>query len=557
MLSRVRAGQEHLNALYRQLSRLSARLRARAAGLPSGAHEAVAALRARPRHAAGSRSRVPALLASVGLAVPLTGVLFALNSSPARPPRTFSTSTPNARVAQEFGARVPLSLPPATTPPAPSPPVLATIPNLPAHEVFGFAPYWTLGQSQGFEVQDLSTIAYFSLDVGPDGAIDESGPGWEGYQSQALVNLIDRAHSANDRVVLTLTCFDQSSLDQLSSSPAAASSRIAGSLVQLLSAKSLDGVNIDFEGNGPQDRSGLDALVGGLSSKLRAVDPHWQITMDTYASSAGDPGGFFDIAGLAPSVDGFFVMAYDMEDPAVPSATAPLTGGGSNDTSALEEYESVVPASKVVLGVPDYGYEWPTTGQALGSAATGSPTAVTYAQVASMQSPVYWDPATQTPWTAFQSNGQWHQIFFDNPTSIALKSRLAEAAKAAGVGIWALGMDGNDPAIYGALLGSAQASKYATGPSEPQQRPVGQSTTQSPSAPGGATSPSGTSSGTAPAGGATTTTSPAYNYSGTWDSHAENLQPVNPASLPAGGKGTSAGQLTGFQTDNPSVACLS
>ncbi|MGH9028756.1 MAG: glycosyl hydrolase family 18 protein, partial [Acidimicrobiales bacterium] len=240
------------------------------------------------------------------------------------------------KMERQYAGRT-IALPAATAPPAPAPPSLLDAPSLKPHEIFGFAPYWTLPISTGFDVQDLTTLAYFSLDVNTNGSIDESGPGWAGYQSQDLANLITRAHQADDRVVLTLTCFDQGTLNSLTSEPAAAGT-LASSVVQLLGAKNLDGVNLDFEGQGSQDRAGLDHLVSAVSSSLRSADPHWQLTMDTYASSAGDPGGFFDVAGLAPSVDAFFVMAYDMEAPSSPSPTAPLTGPGFSDLDAVEQY---------------------------------------------------------------------------------------------------------------------------------------------------------------------------------------------------------------------------
>ena len=138
---------------------------------------------------------------------------------------------------------------------------------------------------------------------------------------------------------------------------------LSGSLIQLISAKNLDGVNFDFEGQGRADQAGLDSLISQVSEALKAANSHWQVTMDTYASSAGDPGGFYDIAGLAPSVDAFFVMAYDM-NASSPSPTAALTGTGFTDLEALQQYTAVVPASKVILGVPYYGYDWPTTGPA-------------------------------------------------------------------------------------------------------------------------------------------------------------------------------------------------
>jgi len=53
----------------------------------------------------------------------------------------------------------------------------------------------------------------------------------------------------------------------------------------------------------------------------------------------------------------------------------------------------------------------------------------------------------------------------DDPTSLALKAQLANYFHIAGVGIWALGMDGNNPAMLAALLGNAPVAKdVLTGP---------------------------------------------------------------------------------------------
>ena len=49
--------------------------------------------------------------------------------------------------------------------------------------------------------------------------------------------------------MLTVNDFGQSSLDALTSSPTAAGT-LSAALIPLLQAKSLDGVNFDFEGDG-------------------------------------------------------------------------------------------------------------------------------------------------------------------------------------------------------------------------------------------------------------------------------------------------------------------
>jgi spore germination protein YaaH len=181
---------------------------------------------------------------------------------------------------------------------------------------------------------------------------------------------VTRAHAAGDRVVLTVTDFDQQSLDALTSSPSAAGT-LAAAVVSAVEAKNLDGVNLDFEGQGSADQAGLTALVGTVSAAVHAADPHYQVTMDTYASAAGDPAGFYDIAALASEVDGFFVMAYDLNLQGAPSAVSPLTSDMFSDETTLTQYTAVVPAAKVVLGLPFYGYDWPTANGSLSAAAPG------------------------------------------------------------------------------------------------------------------------------------------------------------------------------------------
>ena len=123
----------------------------------------------------------------------------------------------------------------------------------------------------------------------------------------------------------------------------------------------------------------------------------------------------------------------------------------------------MVPASKIVLGLPYYGYDWPTSSGAASAPATGPEAPLSYATIKAAGHPTYWDAATDTPWTSYQVGTQWHTTYYDDPTSMALKAQLASFFHIAGVGIWALGMDGNDPAMIAALLGNAPVVKDASG----------------------------------------------------------------------------------------------
>ena len=68
-----------------------------------------------------------------------------------------------------------------------------------------------------------------------------------------------------------------------------------------------------------------------VSAALQATNAHWQVTMATYAARPPTRAGFYDIAGLAPAMDGFFVMAYDMNEPEAPAPRRPLAGSGYTD----------------------------------------------------------------------------------------------------------------------------------------------------------------------------------------------------------------------------------
>jgi hypothetical protein len=475
-------------------------------------------------------------------------------------------------------------LPAATAPPTPAPASVADAPPLASHEIFGFAPYWMLSQSSGIDVTGLTTVAYFSVGVNSDGTLDETGAGWNGFQSQAFASLVTRAHAAGDRVVLTVNQFDQGTLNQLTSDPSSPGT-LASALVEAIESKDLDGVNIDFEGAGSADQSGLTNLITQVSANLHATNPHWQVSMDTYASSAGDPNGFYNVAALAPAVDAFFVMAYQLNLDAPPQASSPLTSSMFSDLTTARQYAAVVPTSKVILGVPYYGEDWATTDGTLAAQASGGePTTPTYAQVVASGHPVYWDSVTDTAWTSYQVGNQWHEVFFENPTSLYMVAQLADVFRFGGLGIWTLGMDGNDSAMLSALSGNAPPMKdppagppattasATSAPTVPSSAPVPTPPTppSSPSPPTGTAAPvttpptptattSGTTGATPPPAGTTTTDGPqVFTYGGLWQQQQIVLQPgvaVNAATL----KGTAShqvGTLTGFSTTDPRFACL-
>ncbi len=462
-----------------------------------------------------------------------------------------------------LGAGVRINLAPATTTPTAAPAALVNQPPLATRENFAFAPYWTLPQSSTFGITGLSTLAYFSIDVNPNGTLDESGSGWNGFQSQDLTNLISRAHAAGARVVLTVTDFDQGSLDALTSSPSAPGT-LSSALIPLLDAKSLDGVNFDFEGDGSADQAGLTNLISSVAAALRGADPHWQITMDTYASSAGDSGGFYDIPALAPAVDAFFVMDYELNLQGAPTAASPLTSGQFSSLTTLQQYRSAVPASKVILGVPFFGIDWPTDNGTMAAGAAGGANDIPDSQAAA-NGPEYWDPVTDTAWTSYQIGNQWHESYYEGLNGLFDVAQLAAHYGARGVGIWALGMENDDAQMIAALDGidpgappgtgpqatSSSAAPAAPAPAAPAAPAAGP--TAPASAPGTTTPPSATSESSSPPPSPTTTTTAAPFITAQRTGKTIRLTPVDASQV---ARLAIDGQITDFQTNEPPYSCL-
>jgi hypothetical protein len=377
-----------------------------------------------------------------------------------------------------------------------------------------------------------------------------------------------------------VTCFDQRALNKLTASLTAPST-LSTALISALQAKSLDGVNLDFEGSGSADQEGLTRLVTQVSGAIHDANSRYQVTMDTYASSAGDASGFYNIRALAPAVDGFFVMEYQPNLQSGGSAQSPLTSSMFSDRTTIDQYLAAVPASKVVLGLPYFGIDWPTTDGTLTAQATGGATQPSYGQIASSGHPVYWDPTTSTAWTSYQVGTQWHETFFEDPTSLYDVAQLATANSLAGVGIWALGMDGNNAAMLSALAGFSPAVKdgavgpQTTSPSGRAAPTTIVSSTTTTGVPGTTTSTSMSSAPSPSSSTSTSTTSTAsttsttlgtpstttsqpgseYEYSGTWNGQVIQLTPWSEVNLPD--TGVSVGPLTEYSTNDPATSCLS
>src|SRR5260370_769717 len=356
-------------------------------------------------------------------------------------------------------------------------------------EIFGFAPYWLLGHNSEWNYNLLSTVAYFGLDVQSDGTFAQSGNGFNGWNSADMTNLINNAHRAGTKVVVTIKDFNDASINMVDAT--SARQVLINNVIAAIQAKNLDGVNVDFEAvestSFPDLQIGITTLMTELSTQVHAKWPQAEVTIDTHAGSASWDLGVFKIGDLAPVVDAMFIMNYDSvfsNMPGQAGPNSPMTHWTYNDTIDVAQYLSKAPASKILLGVPYYGYRWSTVSGAPYAATVGTkPIAEGYSAAMddlACPHPALargWDAWGESPWANWWSPGTNdpcadnfgypQEMYYDDATSLGLKYDLINSSNLRGVGIWSLGMDSGRSELWSALSTYFSCPVSVTAPAAP------------------------------------------------------------------------------------------
>ncbi|HDS09261.1 MAG TPA: hypothetical protein ENN73_03450, partial [Firmicutes bacterium] len=317
-------------------------------------------------------------------------------------------------------------------------------------EVVGFYNSYSSNYLSQIQWDLLTIVAWFSVTANADGSLtNSSGWHWPEYAP------ISTAHSNGVKVVLTVTCFNSTTIGTILGSSSIRATLI-NNLLTLVQNGNGDGVCIDFEGVPSGYKTQLVTFMTELNNTFKTTNPDYHVSICT---PAVDWSGVFDYDELALNSDALFIMAYDYHWSSGSKAgpVAPLTSGSVwgtyNVTWTVGDYiKWGLYPEKFILGVPYYGYKWPTDSGNLNANTTGTGTAVIFRN-AKTQSQTYgrlWDTNSQTPWYKYQDPG-WFQCWYDDAESLILKYDLAISSSLGGVGMWALGYDGMENDLWDVL----------------------------------------------------------------------------------------------------------
>lgn len=220
--------------------------------------------------------------------------------------------------------------------------------------------------------------------------------------------------------------------------------RHVAALVGLCESQGYDGIDLDWESLRVKDRDRFSSFVEELAQALHAQGKVLGIAVHPKSS---EPGGWSgaraqDWARIGAAVDEFKVMTYDYSGSW--SAPGPIAPPDWMD-AVVAHAESLVPAPKIMMGLPFYGYDWH------GGKASGLDWADAQALIEQYQPALERDPSGEVTFGYEDLRGARHTVFFQDEASIRAKLGMMVQKHAGihGIAIWVLNRE--DPRFWDAI----------------------------------------------------------------------------------------------------------
>ena len=217
--------------------------------------------------------------------------------------------------------------------------------------------------------------------------------------------------------------------------------KVIEEIVRILEEKRYEGVDADFE---YVEAQYADAYVAFLE-KLRArINPlGYELFVAVAPKYNADQEGLLyeghDYAGLGAAVDGVLTMTYEWGySRGEPQAVSPV----DKVRRVIDYAVSEIPAEKIFLGMPNYGYDWrlPFVERETVARSLSNVDAVTLAK--QMNAAIEFDEVSQAPYFRYfvRENGRpvEHIVWFEDARSVAAMLDLIDEYDLRGVAIWNL-----------------------------------------------------------------------------------------------------------------------
>ncbi|HYF92321.1 MAG TPA: glycosyl hydrolase family 18 protein [Symbiobacteriaceae bacterium] len=266
---------------------------------------------------------------------------------------------------------------------------------------------------------------------------DEQG-NLQGKEQQIVRGLVGKSKRMILFGNLTDGGFNQETAHAILTNPAV-QDRAVRNLIAKAQELEAGGVQIDFENIAGGDRDAYTAFLKRLKAELQPLGMTLSIAAAAKTSDTRTGwGGATDYAAIGQIVDQVYIMAYDEH----------WRGGEPGPVASLNWVERVVryatgviPAQKIVLGVPFYGYEWAVDTRE----GTANNRAYSFTRldrrVAELGGAAKWDPVAGENVATYAVDGSQRIAWWPDERSLEAKLKLAYQYNLKGIALWRLGFE--------------------------------------------------------------------------------------------------------------------
>lgn len=276
----------------------------------------------------------------------------------------------------------------------------------------------------------MTYLSVFSYQVRPDGSlkgIDDFRP-------------IQTAREFGVAPMMVITNIEEgagfsSELANAILTDAQAQTSLIENVLGVLEGNEYYGLGIDFEYIFPEDRQNFINFVSRVVNRLRPLGYTVDVALapKLSASQTGLLYEAHDYPAIGALADRVILMTYEwgyLRGPA--QAVAPV----DQVRRVLDYATSVIPSEKILMGMPNYGYDW-TLPFVRGSSArilTNNGAVLLAARVGAN---IRYHPVSQAPFfNYYDESGRRHEVWFDDARSIQARLELVAIYDLAGVSYW-------------------------------------------------------------------------------------------------------------------------
>ncbi len=214
--------------------------------------------------------------------------------------------------------------------------------------------------------------------------------------------------------------------------------KLAKELQRFATAQHDPGIVVDFEEVPRESQENFQKFIHDLAISLHAANLKLMVALPAADWS-------YDYKYFASQADAIILMNYDFHWPS--SAPGPVV---AQDwfVRNLDNILKVVPPEKIVMGIANYGYDWPTKTKTdphpVAQAVTFQQAVITAVE---SQTDIEFDPDSLSPHYSYEDeHNVVHNVWMLDGITAYNELRAAERTHVQGTALWRLGME--DPSIW-------------------------------------------------------------------------------------------------------------